>query len=231
MFPFAILLLTFTLTNAYYLSPNPWTTTATAACANNTTLAATLLPRQDPSPGSGNDVTIYADGAFLDSKYAEYFACGGSQPAAFTTAVLPPAPFTTAVLPPSSTEEEPVPAPTPNKPSPDITCNTADGIVNVLLDKGSKPASFPRNKMKDLFTDGCNERPRYPIEYKRHATYFHDDDLISATLIAEARTGDPLLLPYTVRFDKKKCKANFGGILDLCECFCTGCASFMDSGC
>ncbi|KAL8909700.1 MAG: hypothetical protein Q9207_000009 [Kuettlingeria erythrocarpa] len=219
MCAFAILFLTFTLTNAYYLSPNPWITTATAASANNTTLAATLLPRQDPPRGSGNDVTIYADGAFLDSKYAQYFACGGSQPAAFTTAVLPPAPFTTAVLPSSSTEEEPVPAPTPSEPSAEIKCNTVDRITDRKLEKGSHPASLPKDAMKDLYTDNCNKESRYPIDDKRDGVYLQQDNhLRSKTLIVKAWTVDPLLLPYTVRFNKKRCKENFGGLLDVCEC-------------
>lgn len=213
MFSFAIFLL-LAFTNAYYLSPNPWTTTTTIAWPTNTAQAATLLPRQDLSLRSGGVITIYANGAFLDEKYAKYFACGASSSSSAAA-------FTTAVLPPSSTEEAPIPAPTPPKPGEGSTCNTIFGIVDIELQKGSDPGSFLQDDMRDLFTDACDDASRYPISNKNlDKTYKNGrNDNKETRLVAAARSAEPGGTPPSVNFDKGRCKDNFEGLLEFCECF------------
>ncbi|KAL8927721.1 MAG: hypothetical protein Q9208_002136 [Pyrenodesmia sp. 3 TL-2023] len=203
MSSFAVIFL-LALTNAYYLSPNPWTTNPTtiAASPTNTTQAAPLLPRQDPNLPSGGVLTIYANGAFLDEKYAEYFACGAPSSS--------PAPFTTAVLPPSSTEEAPIPAPTPPEPGEGSKCNTIFDVVDIELQKGSDPASFLQDDMKELFTDACDDASRYPISNKNlDKTYKNGrNDNKETRLVAAARSAEAGGKPPSVKFDKGRSIVN-----------------------
>lgn len=214
---FSLFMMFLAIANAFYISPNPWTTTTAPV---NTTQAAMLLARRD----RGSLSTIYANGQFLDSAYASFFSCAlrptstSTSPSPRPTQAPPPNPESGTGLPP------PLPAPatpTPSAPGSDSTCNPGDKIIDIDLPIGSKPATYSKDDMRDLFTDACNHASHYPIDGKhKDHTYSNQNGGVKVRLTCWATSSQGN--NNKVVFDKGRCKDNFEGLLDFCEYFWCG---------
>lgn len=186
--------------HTYYLSPNPWATIApTTVPLANMTQAAMLLPRQR---GGGEVRTIYANGQFLDDKYASYFACA---PKPTSSAALP-APSSTAPPPPPPPPLPPaIPSPPPN---PDLDCY----LLGTVKPEG---AIFDIATGRDYVTTTCAKSTPYGIT-KTDKQLPKSSLGKAVTLSVEAQlNAAPLGRPPI--FDKSGCIDHFNTILDGCK--------------
>ncbi|KAL8938109.1 MAG: hypothetical protein Q9216_004066 [Gyalolechia sp. 2 TL-2023] len=193
--------------NAFYITPNPWTVatpTTTQPLAANITQSPKLLFRRQELPGAGDSpTTIYANGEFLEPRFASLFNCA-----------------------PSSTSSEPPPPPPPPSPTPDDDddnppgaqpeCNTADHLNGIELERDAKISSFDKDDMADLFEDQCGRNNQhYPINEHKDIEYVDDEPKVRLVMDARAQDGRPDPLD----FDDDACVEDFHRILDNCE-FC-----------
>ncbi|KAI4173522.1 MAG: hypothetical protein LQ343_002860 [Gyalolechia ehrenbergii] len=183
--------------NALYISPNPWTVSATQSLAANITQAPTLLFRRQDLPGAGGSpTTIYANGQFLDPSYASFFDCTSSP----TSSEPPPSP------PP------PPPSPTPDKPpGAQPNCNTHDHLNEVELERGATISSFVKDDMRDLFEDQCHRKNQhFPITEHKDIGYVVKVPKVRLVMDARAEDGTP----DPLKFDADACVEDFHRVLD-----------------
>lgn len=184
--------------NAVYFSSQSIVTSPPSV---NDTKTRMLLPRQD----GGGEVTIYADGKFVDDKYGSLFACvpkATSEPA-------PPPP------PPSSTEPPPPPpSPTPSVLGSGATCNTIKGVVDTELERGAEITNFDKEDMRKLCSGMCHGSNRYPLT--KHQDYKDKVKNANVRLVCDARSSGAT---NAAKFDEKICVVAFDGILNFCKCF------------